>query len=168
MTGLKVLFLDVDEVLQSARSAIALGQYANSTKPESWKQYLDPIAVGLVSNVCSSLNLSVILASTWRKTADVNELGKFLSVNIIDCTPVLASPHRGHEIQAWLDQNSVNSYAILDNDTNILPEQLDRYVQVDPMEGVSMKNVLRICELFNAKPYDLQNPKHFFKLKKYD
>ena len=60
------------------------------------------------------------------------------------------------------------SYAILDNDTNILPEQLARYVQVDPLEGVSMKNVLKICELFNAKPYDLQNPKHFFKLKGID
>ena len=84
MSKLNVLFLDIDEVLQSVRSAIALGQYANSTKPESWKQYLDPIAVGLVTNVCSSLNLNVVLASTWRKTADVKELGRFLNVDIIE------------------------------------------------------------------------------------
>ena len=168
MSELNVLFLDIDEVLQSARSAIALGQYANSTKPQSWPEYLDPIAVGLIRNVCKSFDLSIVLSSTWRKTVDIEQLQEFLQVNIIDKTPVLTTPHRGKEIQAWLDVNNVNSFIIVDNDTNILPSQLNRYVQVDPLEGLSMRNVLTICELLKLKPYALQNPKHFFKLKQWD
>lgn len=168
MSQLNVLFLDIDEVLQSVRSAIAFGQYASSTKPETWGQYLDPIAVGLVRNVCKSLNFKVVLSSTWRKTADIDELEYFLEIPIIGKTPVLDEPHRGREIQAWLGVNEVDNFIILDNDTNILPSQLDRYVQVDPMEGVSMKNILKICELMDARPYELQNPKHFFKLKGID
>lgn len=48
---------------------------------------------------------------------------------LIDVTPYLHLKIRGEEIQYWLDNNQVERYVIIDDDTDFLEEQKAFFVQ---------------------------------------
>jgi hypothetical protein len=53
---------------------------------------------------------------------------------------------RGHEIQAWLRENPVSSFIILDDDTDFLPEQMERFVRCNNQVGLTADEIA-LCEL---------------------
>lgn len=132
-----VIFLDFDGVLNSRRSALALGGY-NSDQ-------LDPVAVKLVAKLVYMTDASVVVSSTWRLLYPLGELRDILSQHsfvladrLIDVTPSLRSGHRGEEIEAWLTDNARPPYVILDDDNDMLPEQFSNFVDVDEQYGFSV------------------------------
>ena len=63
----------------------------------------------------------IVITSTWKTFYKFEDLKKELFSrglvsDIIDITPVLQN--RGTEIQCWLDINSVNKYAVIDDNIN--------------------------------------------------
>ena len=56
---------------------------------------------------------------------------------------------RGDEIAAWLTAHpKVKEWAIVDDDSDMLPEQLPRFVKTDGNEGLSFANFERLCAIF--------------------
>jgi hypothetical protein len=58
---------------------------------------------------------------------------------------------RGEEIKEWLDNHpEVEDYAILDDDSDMLPNQMSKYHQCDPWFGMSPNHLYRIKRKFKA------------------
>lgn len=134
---MKVIFLDIDGVLNSHRTYYTLGNI------DEWK-CLDPIAVGLIRRLCEKTNAWVVISSTWRILYDIEEFKKNFEdiygwkIPLIDITENLSVP-RGQEIQKWLDENNeVNEYVIIDDDSDMLPGQ--NFVSVNVLHGFSITN----------------------------
>jgi len=64
---------------------------------------------------------------------------------------------RGEEIQDWLNNHSeVKDYAILDDDSDMLPEQFSRFHHSDPWFGLTPNHLYRIERQFNRE-YNYEN-----------
>lgn len=136
---MKAIFLDIDGVICSIRSAVAYGGYPWKIDEDSISLF-DEVAVALIRQVCEKTEAVVILSSVWRKYHDIKLIGVTLELPIIDKTPVIVGK-RGNEIKAFLEQNpQIKKYAIVDDDSNMLDEQMPYFVKVDSKEGLSYGN----------------------------
>lgn len=127
----KILFLDIDGVLNSA------DWFRRRTKPQQFSHdyELDILLMQLFDEIVEKTGCKVVLSSTWRLSStymtDLERQG--LNTNaIIGRTPNMPRPsntsveycERGKEVVAWLrDHPEVKRYAILDDDSDFLPEQ---------------------------------------------
>ena len=141
---MKVLFLDIDGVLNSVRSCIAFDGYPYSN---SNYEKFDDIAVNLIRKLCKTTNTKIILSSTWRLFKGWDKLYGVLNLPIIDKTPHKLSSTRGEEIDMWLSNNKVDKYAIVDDDSDILVYQLPYFVKVNNTNGLSYENYLQLLKL---------------------
>ena len=120
MSGMKVLFLDFDGVLNTYsyrndafsnrhKSLAALGSEPIDDEMERLKLFyalIDPQKVGLVNEILSRTGAVVVISSSWRHVWPLEDIVKGLGRRgfrgtIIDKTPTLIGP-RGDEIIAWV------------------------------------------------------------------
>ena len=146
---LRVLFLDIDGVINSTRTAVACGV----GYPHELTQLdrFDGVALALIRKLCHIGELSVVLSSTWRMSFHYHKVANALDLPIIASTDTNGKL-RGEEIARWLEANKdrVESYAIVDDDSDMLEEQMDRFVKTDGHEGLSWKNYSDLCTLFGV------------------
>lgn len=150
----RVLFLDIDGVLNSRRTHHALGQYPMEL--EHLAGMSDPVALRMLQRLCDSAGVSVVLSSAWRKIYAFEDVGKALGLPIIDATCDWCRKgltQRGEEIQEWLDRHpDVEHWAIVDDGNDMLPSQQSRFVRTSEREGLTFGAFLRICSLLQASP----------------
>lgn len=111
----KILFLDVDGVINSRDSTIFKGSL--------WP--LDPYKAFLVGKIKLETNCDVVLSSSWRHHPDgVREVERRV-VPIVDITPTLKNTSfRGDEVRSWLSKHpEVEKYAVLDDDSDFYNDQ---------------------------------------------
>lgn len=141
---MKIIFLDIDGVLNSQRSCVANGGYGRIYDHDSWQE-LDLVAVKLIAHVAKETGADVVLSSSWRilaKKEDIIAFQEFLGVNIIDVTPRSLDGCRGGEVKQWLDgcKEPVEAFCIVDDDNDMLPSQQARFVQTDERIGLTWQN----------------------------
>jgi hypothetical protein len=140
MMTYKVLFLDIDGVLNSRRSCVAFGQYPLSFCEGDMGKF-DRVAIALIRKLCEETGTSIVLSSDWRGSFTPREAANGLNLPIIDATPILYSGSRGMEINMWLTDNpEVTTYAIVDDNNWMLPDQQARFVQTDETYGLTLEN----------------------------
>jgi hypothetical protein len=110
-----VLFLDFDGVLA----------WVNGTQG---RDTVDPAAVAQLQRVVRETGCDVVVSSTWRYVFTEEELAAKIGVPVAGATPKTWDGTRGHEIALWLEQHPTDTYAIVDDDTDILPEQRPHFV----------------------------------------
>lgn len=159
MTDTKqVVFLDIDGVLNNYKTCIAFGGFGSPINKETWDR-VDYTAVRLIRAVSERVQAPIVLSSTWRILGDYKALGRCYNLNIIDRTERLAGI-RGDEIKEWLGRHpSVENYAIIDDDSDMLEEQKPKFVHTDIFNGFTWKNLEELCSIFNITPYDINHPK---------
>lgn len=125
---LKIIFLDIDEVLNSKQYKREIG--SKFTDP---KYQIDPLAVKRLNAIVSATGAKIVISSTWRLSfiysADALQklqdcFAQYGINDIIDYTPqILATDgtplisFRGDEIKEWLkDKQDVNFVVIDDID----------------------------------------------------
>lgn len=138
----KIIFLDFDGVI---------------THPKSkWK--IDPEKLDLIVKIIQATSAKIVVSSSWKRNKTLEELKyKYLRGfnplfvdSIIGVTPDL-SPYRGEEIQYYINAHKVNSYVILDDDSDMLESQLLNFVQTDTYFGISEREVDICIELLNGE-----------------
>lgn len=108
----------------------------------------DPITIGLINKVVKEFNVKVILSSTWRKFHPIEEISKILGIEISDKTEVL-NTLRGYEIQEYLSRHpEIKTYAIIDDDSDFLDEQLPFFIKVGKDDGFSLSNYKKLRSIF--------------------
>lgn len=145
----KILFLDIDGVLNSSRSAIAShGHYPWSVDAEELHRF-DAVAVNLIRRICEETACKVVLSSTWRLSEEWVKIGPTLMLPIIDRTPSkIGLTNRGQEINHWLsDKPQVKKYAIIDDDSDMLKSQLPFFVQTSFKNGMMIEHYDQLIEI---------------------
>lgn len=144
---MKVLFLDIDGVLNSVRSAIAMGGYP---APNRNSERFDMVAVELIRRICAK-GVKIVLSSTWRNYKGWDTI---LNLPIIGKTGDIPSLsyQRGKEIKKWLEtHDDIEAYAIIDDDPDMLPEQMDFFVNTDSNNGLLLQDYEKVCKILNIE-----------------
>lgn len=145
----KVLFLDIDGVVNCAHTRERHRGFIG----------IDPYMALLVGSMIDRTGVTVVLSSSWRHfEGGVDEVNKQVW-KIMDVTPTItATPEntkvgtsshvpRGYEIKAWLDKHpEVTKYAIVDDDSDMLEEQLPNFFKTTWQTGITPEIIAKIEE----------------------
>ena len=141
---IKVLFLDVDGVVNSEKT------FERSPRGVIG---IDPYLAFMVGQIILVTDAKLVLSSSWRGYKEGEEEIEKQIYPIYDKTPHLDNNGiRGVEIKEWLKKHSdVETYAILDDDDDMLPEQKKNFFQTSFKEGITEKIRDQVIEHLNKK-----------------
>jgi hypothetical protein len=143
-----VIFLDIDGVLAPIRH---------------WDRYgdLDAACIGVLNAIVTGGGAAVVVSSTWRYGKSAAELQEMLAAEgftgtVLDTTPIgMVGADRGDEIAAWLADNPVDGYVIID-DHGDMGALRARLVQTHPARGLQPADAPRaLAVLLQALPEGL-------------
>jgi hypothetical protein len=166
---MKILFLDIDGVLNSYQSARMLHHIRRNEKetPEYIQRFLlekegldvCPLAISNLEYLLEEVKeLKIVLSSTWRLGLDLKGIKKLFPMSelirerIIDSTPCLRSDcQRGDEIKRWLINTSyrVRKFAVLDDDSDMKAVE-DDFFHVNHKVGLDYIMVESLIRHFNS------------------
>jgi len=138
----RVIFLDIDGVL------------APITR---WDRYgdLEPACVQVLNEIAVGGDAEVVVSSTWRYGKSVDELQSMLETagfigRVVGTTPIGApGADRGDEIAAWLAENTVGGYVIIDDHVNV-GELRARLVLTQPSRGLQPADAPRAIAMLRG------------------
>jgi hypothetical protein len=141
---LKVIFLDVDGVLNSKQDGKSIKLRTDSH-------------FRLLQEIIKATGAKIVLSSSWRagftkaRNTLSNRLGEY-GLEIMDSTPVLSRLScRGDEIRQWLQDSgqSVKRFVILDDDADMAEFTDTNLVQTDSEVGLQEREALMCIEMLN-------------------
>ena len=128
---MKVLFLDIDGVVNCESTRVHFMGFIG----------IDPRRAAYVRHIVAATGCEIVLSSTWRYHEQDREEVRRKICDFLDVTPSVAWS-RGGQIAAWLaDHPEVTRYAILDDDTDILPSQQTNWFQTFWKTGLTQQVV---------------------------
>jgi len=169
---IKVIFLDIDGVINSLRSFTAFKPY----NPEDDLELetiatCDPVSVKLINMIVEQTKAKIVVSSSHRiyfhsryasrfqETSflgfDLDKLQLYISSlgifgEVIDATPIFDGEKRGEEVNGWLNEfpakfplYALSRYAIFDDTTDFLAEQASKLVLSTFDNGFSIDNYKR-------------------------
>lgn len=159
---MKIIFLDMDGVLNSQRYLQSVGGMDGQT--------IDRGAVALLDKIIDSTGASVVISSSWRHMWHWQQMREILRAHglrnfdaIIDQTPDSGEPWaaRGQEVQEWLDLERerrvvspesvpVSGYVILDDNDGFTTEQLPHFVRTDANVGLTPRDAIKAISILNS------------------
>lgn len=137
----KIIFLDFDGVLCTARQCVASGERGVIAG-------LDPVALRFLDRICGEHDIKIVISSTWREIGERRRRTFYEIFAAASCislaksihekwkTPTLPDGTRGHEIEKWLSENECEGYLILDDDPDMLEYQKPFFVNTDSHNGI--------------------------------
>lgn len=123
---MKIIFLDIDGVLTLSSNGYRFDGQCLKNLKELIRRH----------------DAKIIICSSWKEDTlkkTIRNLPAEIKESAIDQTPDLPGRSKGHEIQAWITLNTVDSYVILDDQ----PEEYLTYqkelhlVVTDPKTGLT-------------------------------
>ncbi|HYG66320.1 MAG TPA: HAD domain-containing protein [Anaeromyxobacteraceae bacterium] len=165
---MKVVFLDIDGVLNSER-------FFAEAQPARWGiGHIDPGAVGRVQELARRTGAKIVISSAWRHAYPVADLRVILRVAGLEAPIVGATPDlddggaegrvRAAEITAWLEGNAlraehgraepVEAYVVLDDLEDFGPLE-PRVVRTRFADGLLDEHVERAVALLGAEGRDV-------------
>lgn len=146
---MRVIFLDIDGVLASLdwiRTIHALKE----RHPDSYGYSFDPRCVKNLEYIIKHMpEVRIVISSSWKGMGGPSLCHMWNIRNlpgvIVGTTPdLLRTPKdssRGLEIQKWLEINdNIDSYVIIDDDSDMLPGQMDNFIKTDAEIGLTLKD----------------------------
>ena len=165
---MKILFLDFDGVLNTdsyRRKLLENGKMIS----DNFGPLFDPAATDNLKKIVDAVpGLVIMITSSWKVTHDFSWFKELWSqrnmpgqirllpdyVPEIDFSQVNEEDiyllsGKGYEIKHWLEMSAPDNckFAILDDMSIFLPEQLPYLVQTDPLYGITEKEVRKVVEL---------------------
>jgi len=163
MVGNKIIFLDIDGVLNVEKFICAFVEFCKDSEISYQEMYRDkfghkfcPVSVRFLEYIIEQTGAKIVISSTWRMNG-LDEMKKMwkerqLPGEVIDVTPILhrlpiykkiehlsweEKYERGREIHAWLEAHpEVTDYVIIDDDNDMLKTQQSHFVKTDPQTGL--------------------------------
>lgn len=155
---MKIIFLDIDGVLNSASFMKRRQRVIDKNGPDRfrwWLEMLDEEAIQLLNQAVEATGAKIVVSSTWRILNDVPTLTKLLKTRgfvgeVIDITPRLPFDQRGDEIALWLKQNPVDDFVIIDDDSD-MSHLMHKLVHTSWQTGIQPKHVEEIISRLGAR-----------------
>jgi hypothetical protein len=158
---MRVLFLDVDGVLNSAEFFHRVRDTITKDRHVAI-EHIDPEAVKRLSDIVDATGAKIVISSVWRYMHRPAEMWAILGHHgfrghVIGATRrSTESKARGKEIDAWLSESGsdrkdpVECFAILDDDADMEPH-MDRLVQTSWQSGLQDAQVKQAIKLLGRK-----------------
>ena len=164
MSKHKILFLDIDGVLNP--------QWWERKKPsDKYGVPFDPKTVACLEKIIVETGANIVISSSWKNMglSVVQDMWRErgLPGKVMDITPdyfnesLLCSElnnddalyERGCEIKGWLflHKDEISQYIIVDDMDDILPEQQQRFVHIDPNTGMSEDDAEKAIAILNKE-----------------
>jgi hypothetical protein len=164
---MKVLFLDIDGVLNSIEYSVSQSFVAPTHRIDE----VDPAKVGLLRFICENTDAKIVISSTWRIGRAVPWFVGFFAAHGWPLAPVHSvTPQlngiRGDEINEWFDfgpGQSVTTYAIVDDDSDFHDDQ--PLVQTNGVYGLTLKETIALIDILGVS--DTANTKRIEHLRQY-
>lgn len=162
----KYLFLDIDGVLNSERSVAAYGKltHANRVKHDMvagkpLEPMWDDLSVKLLRVAQEAIGFKIIMSSTWRLSFAIQDFHTIFDVYGWDTRGIIIGKTgaeraiRGQQIKNWLQVHGKfpYTYCIIDDDSDMLPQQESFFVKTNFLNGLSYDKFLCIFDVFGAK-----------------
>lgn len=178
---MKIIFLDIDGVLNSLRSAtawenvdVALG--TKDYNAEVTRTTIDPVAVQLINKLVEESGAKIVVSSSHRlmfikkygyaemPVLDLVGLRQYIHhqgivAEVIDATEDYYFPRRkqgairGDEIKLWLDSHpEVENYVIFDDDPDMLEEQVQHFVHTSTIDGFRFEHYCKARAILKLEP----------------
>lgn len=141
-----VLFLDIDGVVTSARDN---GFRDFNLHVVHWLRFL-----------CQESGAKIVISSTWRHSHGKMFWQTIFGEHIHDDwrTSTDRGKCRGDEIAEWLSKHEdVDDYFILDDDSDMLPEQKPYFIKTDPMNGMLFDSFMRLRDGLKVGSFPLDD-----------
>ena len=151
----RIIFLDVDGVLNYTL------WYFDDRNPGNLhgEEDVDPACVERINFISDKMGAKVVVSSDWRIATNwQNRLERAGVKNIIDKTPITLwgaygkTYHftRGEEIQMWLESHlAVKNYVIIDDREDMMDDQMDHFVKVNPYRGFTDEDMEKAMIILN-------------------
>ena len=175
---MKVLFLDIDGVLNSENwfgyrlyciknnmfNEVINFVNTNDERIKYKLSMIDDRAIANLNRIIEETGCKVVLSSSWRSSRkSVNDLTQYIlkikgfKYELYSVTPRIQreefGTQRGEEIQMWMDKESekhkIESFVILDDDSDMLPEQMNNFIHIDGQVGLIDKDVVTAIKILN-------------------
>jgi hypothetical protein len=186
---IKVLFLDIDGVLNSHKTQVIWGKLPfpgyDGDKGFVDDDYAsDPAAAALVDRLCEATGAYIVLSSSWRIGYNLEQVRTML-VTLGVNSPVIGKTSqlngkRGDQIAHWInefntpegkarlihqghldteefelpfdDKTVIQTYAIVDDDADMLESQKHHFVQTTFMDGLTCALTLELGKILSDDP----------------
>lgn len=148
-----VIFLDFDGVLNTEQYQARLAVEGKPNK-DAWGPLFDPRAVKNLRRILDATDAAIVISSSWRWVHHLGSLRMMWEVRelpgeIIDSIPCGATYiSRGEDIECWLDKYGRPDYVIIDD---FSPAQHDRYIETNPIVGITDADAQKAIEILNSK-----------------
>jgi hypothetical protein len=155
---MRVIFLDIDGVTVPMAFLQGLFAAGKEFDHEVNKDLQDPYKIDLLNQLKDIPGLHLVISSTWRKHS--NMPGVFMEQDVqiplhldwrtTDDYPLHQTGHapvpaRGWQIEEWMSRHrEVVGYAILDDDSDMLPSQKRHFVQTTLEAGLMPEHVTEL------------------------
>lgn len=167
MNNMKVVFLDIDGVLNSAEHR------RNMLRQGDYSVIIESAHLELLQKLVATTDASIVLISSWRKywfkEGSIDEAGQRieeafhkLGLVIYDKTPVLRNSSRSQEVEQWLKQHSyVKHFVILDdNDFGWSKSLRSHWVHCPSESGITLGLAKEATDVLNGKLLPSQELHH--------
>lgn len=140
---MKIIFLDVDGVLNSAQDGYSIRLRTDSH-------------LKLLQRIVQETGAKLVLSSSWRigfTPVSKNLLARFreYGLELMDCTPELSGSCRGDEICQWLTDNSydynIENFVILDDEADMAEFTDKNLVQTDTNIGLQKQDAVECIKM---------------------
>lgn len=128
---IKVIFLDIDGVVNCE----------NTFQRHRGFIGIDPHMAFMVGKIQLDTDCEIVLSSSWRGLEENHHEIERQVAKLYGMTPYSRTKERnlrGYEIKDWLDEHpEVTDYVILDDDSDMLPEQMSHFFQTSWKTGIT-------------------------------
>ena len=140
MRGVRVIFLDIDGVLNSKKTP----------NPRELPYIVDRRLLRIFLRMVTRARAKVVLISDWRHDPAGLFSARYWGVRYVDIVPYLPKRSRGEQIFLWLRKHpNVKRYVVIDDDD----DQLDNLPLFQPSasEGISAKIANGVVKYLQGK-----------------
>lgn len=152
---MKVIFLDFDGVLN-------IPPYIGRDK---FGHVFNNDCINNLAAIIKQTNAKIVISSTWRMNGiDVMKdmwKERNLPGEVIGCTPrmyvkcntdsglILEHSTRGSEIKEYTENNDIDNYCIIDDDSDMLPEQIKYFIKCNFKTGLTKVLANKVIDILN-------------------
>lgn len=121
------------------------------------KQETESLKWKWLSDFCNENDYKICISSVWKNhfnnNDEWNKALMLLGFNSDIFVGITGSrrTNRGDEIKEWMEDKNITNYAIIDDDSDMLPEQMNSFFQTDGYCGLSPNILYRIKRHFDKK-----------------
>lgn len=162
---MKILFLDIDGVLNSFDNQFAMNYAHKGNYGKSRDEYgtlFDERCVNWLRYIIKKTDCKIVISSTWRLSGltALKEMWskRMLPGEIIGTTPIevpiyiyqkyeCETAFRGYEIQCYIDSYNIKQYCIVDDEADMLPGQ--KFVKTSGRIGLNYEVSKSIINILN-------------------